>query len=152
MGCPSLSVNEPCCKAKPAPGKPAPGIGFALGLDRTLLACDAENVFHAPAADVSVFVVDVVDGSHAMNVTAALRAAGVSCDRAFDGRSMKAQMKAADRSGARYAVILGGDEVAQGICTVRDLTTSEQYTISRETIVEYFTDVVSSENPRRNPS
>ncbi len=102
-------------------GPPTPGIGFALGVDRILLACDAEDVFPAPAPAVQVFVVDVTGGSHALTVCARLRAAGVGADRSYGGRSMKAQMKVADRSGAALAVIIGEDEVAAGEVTLRDL-------------------------------
>ena len=102
-------------------GPPTPGIGFALGVDRILLACDAEDVFPAPAPAVQVFVVDVTGGSHALTACARLRAAGVGADRSYGGRSMKAQMKVADRSGAPLAVIVGEDEVAAGEVTLRDL-------------------------------
>ena len=88
-------------------GPATPGIGFALGVDRILLACDAERVFPAPAAAVKVFVVDVTGGSHALGVCTTLREAGIGADRAYGGRSMKAQMKVADRSGAPYAAIIG---------------------------------------------
>ena len=102
-------------------GPPTPGIGFALGLDRILLACDAEDVFATPAPVTKVFVVDVTGGSHALVVCNALRAAGIGADRTYDGRSMKAQMKVADRSGALFAAIIGEDEVASGEVTLRDL-------------------------------
>ena len=102
-------------------GPATPGIGFALGVDRILLACDAEAVFDAPGPAVEVFVVDVTGGSRALTVCAALRAAGVGADRSYGGRSMKAQMKVADRSGAAMAVIIGEDEVAAGEVTLRDL-------------------------------
>jgi histidyl-tRNA synthetase len=67
-----------------------------------------------------------------------LRAAGISADRAFDGRSLKAQLKAADRSGARLACIVGPDELAAGTVTVRVLTgqqAGQQETIDREALV-----------------
>ncbi|GJM39274.1 MAG: histidine--tRNA ligase [Acidimicrobiales bacterium] len=102
-------------------GPATPGIGFALGVDRILLACDAEGVFAAPPPSVGVFVVDVTGGSHALDVCQRLRAGGVGADRAYGGRSMKAQMKVADRSGAPYAAIIGEDEVAAGEVTLRDL-------------------------------
>ena len=98
-----------------------PGVGFALGVDRTLLACDAEGVFAAPASAVDVFVVDATDGTEAVVLTDRLRSAGLRVDRAWDGRSMKAQMRAADRSAAVLAVIIGEDERASGMATVRDL-------------------------------
>ena len=102
-------------------GPSTPGIGFALGVDRTLLECDAEGVFGAPPRNVSVFVVDVAGGQEALSLTHELRVASISCDRAYEGRSMKSQMKAADRSGATYALIIGGDEVANGTITLRPL-------------------------------
>ncbi|CAB4800780.1 unannotated protein [freshwater metagenome] len=102
-------------------GPSTPGIGFALGVDRTLLECDAEGVFGAPATPVSVFVVDVTGGAEALTLTHDLRSAGIASDRAYEGRSMKSQMKAADRSGATFAIIIGGDELASGAVTVRPL-------------------------------
>lgn len=102
-------------------GPATPGIGFALGLDRILLACDAEGVFPTPEPVTKVFVVDVTGGSHALGVCNTLRAAGIGADRAYGGRSMKAQMKVADRSGAPFAAIIGEDEVANGEVTLRDL-------------------------------
>ena len=100
---------------------PTPGVGFALGVDRTLLACDAEGVFEAPASAVDVFVVDTTGGNLAVVLTDRMRAAGLRADRSWDDRSMKAQMKAADRSGAALAVIVGDDERDAGTVTVRDL-------------------------------
>ncbi len=102
-------------------GPATPGIGFALGVDRILLACDAEGVFDQPEPSVKVFVVDVTGGSHALGVCNTLRAAGIGADRSYGGRSMKAQMKVADRSGAPFAAIIGEDEVASGEVTLRDL-------------------------------
>ena len=117
-------------------GGPATGgVGFAIGVDRTLLACDAEQVFAAPLQAVDVFVVDTTGGEIAHAVVAELRAAGHSADRAFDGRSMKSQMKSADRSGARVAVIIGSDEAAAGTCTVRNLADSEQSVVARSGLV-----------------
>jgi histidyl-tRNA synthetase len=118
-------------------GPPTPGIGFGAGVERILLACDAESVFPTPSATVDVFVVDVVDGSSALELTHQLRAAGVRADRAFDGRSMKSQMKQADRAGASIALIVGEQEVADGTVTVRDLGTSQQEAVSRADIVDH---------------
>ena len=102
-------------------GPATPGIGFALGVDRILLACDAEGAFTEAPAPVRVFVVDVAGGQNAVLLCDRLRQAGLGVDRAFDGRSMKAQMKRADRSGATVAVIVGPDEQAAGAATVRDM-------------------------------
>lgn len=133
-------------------GPATPGIGFALGVDRTLLACDAENVFGEQSGMIDAFVIDVVDGKTALSVSVSLRQAGFVVDRGFDGRSMKSQMKAADRAGARCAVIIGADEYAAGTCTVRDLATSEQITIQQSELATHLATVVGSRTPRRPSS
>ena len=102
-------------------GPATPGVGFALGVDRTLLACDDEGVFAAPDPAVDVFVVDTSGGSAALAITSQLRSGGISADRAFENRSMKAQMKAANRSGAAFAVIIGTDEIEAGTAIVKPL-------------------------------
>jgi histidyl-tRNA synthetase len=117
-------------------GPPTPGIGFGLGIERILLACDAEGVFAVPAGQVDVFVVDMVGGDAARDLTAQLRGSGISADRAYDNRSMKAQMKAADRSGARLALIVGDDERQQSAVTVRDLQGHGQEQVKVAEIVD----------------
>ena len=121
-------------------GPPTHGIGFALGLDRTLIACDDEGVFPAQALALDAFVVDTTGGLEALRLTAELRAAGLTADRAYENRSMKAQMKVADRSGAAVAIIIGSTEVAEGAVTVRPLRSDEgQQTIARSTLIDYLT-------------
>jgi histidyl-tRNA synthetase len=102
-------------------GPPTPGIGFGIGIERLLLACDAEGVFAVDPPPLDAFVVDTSGGAAARDLTAALRAAGLSADRAFDDRSMKAQFKAADKSGARWVLIVGPDEAASGTVALRPL-------------------------------
>ncbi len=117
-------------------GPATPGIGFALGVDRTLLACDDEGVFGAPDSAVAVFVVDTAGGAAAMSITAELRSQGVSADRSYENRSMKAQMKAANRSGAEFAVIIGTDELDAGTAIVKPLrTTGDQSTVNRSDLL-----------------
>ncbi len=102
-------------------GPPTPGVGFALGVDRTLLACDDEGVFAAAPVELDAFVVDVTGGLEAVKLTAELRAGGLAVDRGYDNRSMKAQMKLANRSGARFALIIGDDELAAGTVVVKPM-------------------------------
>ena len=102
-----------------------------MGVDRTLLACDAEGVFGPVERTVECFVVDTTGGLTGYEITEALRRAGVATDRSWAGeltdeglgrpRSMKAQMKAADRSGANLAVLVGPDELEVGAATIRRL-------------------------------
>ena len=119
-------------------GAPAtPGVGFALGVDRTLMACDAEGVFDAPTTTVDVFVVDTTGGDQALSLTDELRRAGLRADRAWDARSMKAQMRAADRSGAALAVIVGEAELESGMVALRDMRgDAGQETIHRSSVID----------------
>jgi histidyl-tRNA synthetase len=122
-------------------GPSTPGIGFGMGIERLLLACDAEGVFPVPDGAVAVFVVDTTthigDGLAATVVTAELREAGIGADRAFDRRSMKSQFKQADRSGARLAVVVGEREAAAGTVTLRDLRTGDQEVVPRGDLVDH---------------
>ncbi len=119
-------------------GPPTPGVGFGSGIERILLACDAEGVLAERGGAASAFVVDVVDGTYARRLSTELRRAGINAGRAFDGRSMKSQMKSADRSGAALAIIVGDDEVAAGEATVRDLRQGgHQDRVSLDDLIEH---------------
>jgi histidyl-tRNA synthetase len=107
-------------------GSPTPGIGFAIGVDRTLLACDAEGAFASPSLDSDVFVVDTTGGLIGLRVMNVLQRAGLRVTRAYGAKSMKSQMKSANKSGAAVAVILGEDEVARGVATVRSMSGGDQ--------------------------
>jgi histidyl-tRNA synthetase len=118
-------------------GPPTPGIGFGLGIERILLACDAEEVFSVSPTPLDAFVVDVAGGETARDLTVELRRAGLRADRAFDGRSLKSQMKSADRSGARVALIVGPEEVATGTVALRPLRGGgDQRTVALSAVVE----------------
>jgi histidyl-tRNA synthetase len=118
-------------------GPPTAGIGFGIGVERVLLACDAEGVYPVTPVGLDAFVVDVAGGESARDITAELRRAGLRVDRAFDDRSMKSQLRSADRSGARMALIVGPDELAAGTVSVRPMRgTGEQRTVLRSEVVE----------------
>ncbi len=129
-------------------GPPTHGVGFAIGLDRTLIACDDEGVFEPPSTAVDVFVVDTTGGLEALRLTGELRAAGIRCDRAYESRSMKSQMKSADRSRAPLALIVGTDELAAGTVVVRPLRAERsdtdappaagQYSIDRHDLIDHL--------------
>jgi histidyl-tRNA synthetase len=132
-------------------GQELSGVGFGAGIERILLACDAEGAL-APdelrlSPPLEVFVVDASVPGIALELCAELRAAGVSVDRAFDGRSMKAQLKAADRSGAKIACIVGEQDVAAGLVTVRVLRGPEaraQQKVAREAVAARVLEITRS--------
>ncbi|MGA2306040.1 MAG: histidine--tRNA ligase [Acidimicrobiales bacterium] len=117
-------------------GPPTPGIGFGLGVERMLIACDAEGVFATEPPPLHAYVIDLTGGESAVLLTAELRRAGFRVDRGFDDRSMKSQIKSADRSGALVALVIGDRELAAGTVTLRQLRNEEeQRTVPRGEIV-----------------
>lgn len=120
-------------------GPPTPGFGFGSGIERILLTCDAEGVLPAPDRSPDVFVVDVTGGEEARALTLELRRAGLAVERAYGGRSMRSQVKAADRSGARHVLIVGEDELAGRTVAVRDLRgDGGQATVARDDVVAHL--------------
>jgi len=122
-------------------GDPTPGIGFGIGVERVLLACDAEGVHSTDEARAArplhAYVIDTAGGETAVSLTAELRRAGLRADRAFDGRSMKSQIKSADRSGALVALVVGPHELADGTVGLRPLRSGEeQRAVPRAAIVD----------------
>jgi histidyl-tRNA synthetase len=118
-------------------GKPTGGIGFGSGIERLLLARDAEGVTSALIhRTTDVFIVDTTGENVASLLADQLRSEGLAVERAFDGRSMKSQMKLADRSGARVALLVGPQELAAGEITIRDLRSDDfeqaQLSVARE--------------------
>jgi histidyl-tRNA synthetase len=117
-------------------GQALSGVGYGIGVDRTLLACRAEGI-QGPAAPWSearcdVFGVPLGDAarSRLVVVAAELRRAGVRVDLAYGGRGLKGAMKAADRSGARFALVLGERDLAAGQVGLKDLATGEQAAVA----------------------
>jgi histidyl-tRNA synthetase len=118
-------------------GEATPGIGFGIGIERVLIACDGEGVFPVVAPPLHAYVIDTAGGENALAVTAELRRAGLRADRAFDGRSMKSQIKSADRSGALVALVIGPQELETGEVGLRPLRLDdvEQRRVARAGIV-----------------
>jgi histidyl-tRNA synthetase len=103
------------------------GIGFGSGVERMLLAAAAQE---APTS-LDVFFVTLAPEARiaAIGLAGALREEGISADLDYGGRGMRAQFRQADRTGASYAAILGEDELARGVCTVRDMSSGEERTV-----------------------
>lgn len=117
--------------------EPLPGIGWGCGLERVVLAAELGGTLLPQLARVRVFVVVAGDDLRAEGFALAseLRRAGVATDLA-PGRSLKAQFKSADRSGAALAVVVGRRELDTGAVTVRDLATGEQRAVPRVDVVD----------------
>jgi histidyl-tRNA synthetase len=113
-------------------GGPAlPGIGFGLGLDRTVLAMEAEEVAAVTESTVDVYGVPLGEEAERtiFGLIAELRRAGVAADMSYDGKKLKGAMRGAGRSGAAYAVILGERDIAAGSAQVKDLASGDQVAV-----------------------
>jgi len=118
-------------------GQELSGIGFGLGVDRTMLALNAEGKTVGETARVEVFGVPLGDEAKLVLVKLAgqLRAEGVRTDLAYGDRGVKGAMRAADRSGARIALVVGDRDVEAGTVGVKDLTTGEQVDVAADAVV-----------------
>jgi histidyl-tRNA synthetase len=119
-------------------GDPAPAVGFGSGVERVLLAAEALGVEWPLTTPQPVFVATLGEAARlpGLKLLAALRATGVPAETDYLGRSLKAQMKQANRLNARAVVILGEDELRQGVATVRDMATSQQENVPLDRVVE----------------
>ena len=116
-------------------GPPLPGIGFAVGLDRIVLAMEAERAAAGEPVAVSncqVFGVPLGTEAHAdvLALVTKLRRAGVNADMAFGDRSLKGALRAADRSGAAFAALIGAQERRDGTVSIKDLKTGDQQDVA----------------------
>lgn len=113
-------------------GNPTPGIGFAMGMERLLIALEKQNLLKSAENKVKVFI--VASGAdaeiYAFEILTDLRRKNISATMDFAKRTMKAQMKQAARSGAKFALIIGDDEVNSKTVTIKNLETSAQEKIS----------------------
>ena len=126
-------------------GQALSGIGFGLGVDRTLLACQTEGLTVGDPARVDVYVVPLGDRARrqAALVAARLRRAGVRVDMAYGGRALKGAMKGADRSGARWAVVLGDRDLEAGEAQVKTLSTGDQVAVPLDQIEQNLKEQLS---------
>jgi histidyl-tRNA synthetase len=118
-------------------GRPTPGVGFGIGLERLLIALEAQQVTLADPRRPLVWLVAMGPaGKHAAwNLLADLRAAGIVADMDLANRSMKAQFKIADRESAKFCLILGDDELARGEVMLKNLSTGDQSSIAMTAII-----------------
>ena len=106
-------------------GQSLSGIGFGLGVDRALLAAEAEGVINENAFVSDLFIIPLGDVAKemAMKIATELRAAGKSIEIAFGDRALKGAMKGANKSGARYVIVLGESEISSATVELKEMKT-----------------------------
>ena len=119
-------------------GKPTPGVGFAVGFERVMLALEAFGADMASGIEPCVYVANA--GSELRGevfaLTHELRAAGIRTEADYQGRSLKSQFKQADKLDARLILVIGGDELAAGKVKVRNMVTHDEELVDRGAVVE----------------
>lgn len=119
-------------------GGPAlPSVGWALGVDRTVLALEAEGIALEIPSATSVYAVPVGEEARRVlfGVVTELRRAGVAADFSYGGKGLKGAMKNANRSGAPYALVAGERDLAAGVVQLKDMESGEQQAVPLETVV-----------------
>ncbi len=108
-------------------GSDVSGIGFGLGVDRVLMACQAESCLPTSINQLDLFIVPITEKAKSLGfkLISDLRTAGIGCDMAYGDRGLKGGMKAADKSQARYALVIGDDEVVSGKCELKLMSSGE---------------------------
>lgn len=126
-------------------GPPMPGMGFGLGTERLLMLLDQKGIALPEPKLFDVYVASLGQEARvpALQLTQALRSAGVKAEMDHAGRSLKAQFKSADKLGARLVAIVGGDELARGAVRVRDMATKEEAEAPLASAVQAIMDRIS---------
>lgn len=121
-------------------GQPTPAVGFAAGMERLLIACEELGIKLGTEKKVDVYIVTLGDEARKWGLSKLpeLRNRNISATMDYMGRSMKAQMKDANRENAQYALIVGGNELSEGKFTLRNMKESEEESLSFEEVLERF--------------
>jgi histidyl-tRNA synthetase len=123
-------------------GSDLSGIGFGLGVDRILLACEAEGLFDTSSnkseLDLFIIALSSTEKAFVSNLLNDLRNAGVSCDMAYGDRALKGAMKSADKSGARFSAVIGSDEIKSGTVALKDMSTGGSKEVRISTLSAVF--------------
>lgn len=131
-------------------GKPTPGLGFGLGLDRILMALDAQKTEFPQPMRCEVYLASMGEAAQkkAFLLTNKLHLCGVAADCDLCGRGLKAQMKYADKVGAQYTIVLGDNELETGKAELKNMATGEKKKISlgEDFVDQYLTACTEAED------
>lgn len=121
-------------------GQPTPAVGFAAGMERLMIACEELGITLGDEKKVDIYIVTLGDVARKWGVKQLpkLREKGISATMDYKGRSMKAQMKDANRENAQFALIVGENELNEGKFTFRNMTESDEDSLTFEEILDKF--------------
>ena len=121
-------------------GQSLSGIGYGIGVDRVLLACEAEGISLLPATQLSLYLVPLGEEARkfAIELLMNLRNQGIRCDMAFGERGLKGAMKSGDKSGAKYLAVLGEDEISSGQAEIKHMSDGAVVSVRLSEIVDFL--------------
>ena len=124
-------------------GQELSGVGFGLGVDRILLACEAEQIPLPEELSLDLYIVPLGTGEEALALAEELRSAQIRVDLAFGDRALKGAMKSADKSGAKFSVVLGADELASGVVKLKDMKSGESDSVTLGSLANELNERIS---------
>lgn len=124
-------------------GGETPGVGFAAGMERILLACENENAFTLDQEKIDLFIVTIEKGleSYSFNLAVNFRRQGLTVDMDYLNRSVKAQMREANRTNAKYVLFVGGEEFSKGEVVLKNMSSGEQNTFVKDDLEKIYTSI-----------
>ena len=125
-------------------GQELSGIGFGLGLDRILLACEAEGIAMPEGFELDLYIVPLGTGDEALIIAEELRGRGLRVDLAFGDKALKGGMKSADRSGAKYSAVLGADELSSGSIQLKEMQTGVMSSVTLSALANELIERISN--------
>ncbi len=119
-------------------GKETPGVGFAAGIERMIISMEKQKVCWPKKQDLNVFVVKIGEKNNIMafQLLQQIRKAGISADLDYAGKSLKSQMRTANKYHVKYTVILGEEELGRNMVTLRNMETKEQKEIKINNLID----------------
>jgi histidyl-tRNA synthetase len=123
-------------------GKKTPAIGFACGLERLTIVLEKTNYFFHEYPKLKLYLITIGEKAkkYSCELLSILRRAGISCDTDYLSRSVKAQMREANKIGALFTIVMGDSEIEQNIFVVKEMSTGNTNEIKKSEIVKYFVD------------
>ena len=125
-------------------GQELSGIGFGLGVDRILLACESEGITLPDGFGLDLYIVPLGTGDAAFKLAEKLRARGIHVDLAFGDKALKGGMKSADRSGATYSIVLGADEIQSGVLSLKEMKTGKSSSVTISSLADELIERISN--------
>jgi histidyl-tRNA synthetase len=127
-------------------GKPTPALGFGSGLDRIIEAMEAQDARFPNPPGIEVYMASVGDEGYPLilEISYSLRRKGISVEIGLEGRSLRSQMKTADKLGAKYVVMVGEEDIQKGMVTFRDMRDGQQESIDIQVVVSTLEDKLRS--------